>query len=211
MYIFAPLNHHMARPVKATEKKQELMEKAQSCFTRFGYSKTTLDDIAREANMNKATLYHYFKNKEELFLQVMLQVAKTGLESLMVKTQQIKSAEKQLLYFFTERMDLYLQLVRLNSLTRESLLQLQAMFDSIYQPEKEKEITFVTGIIKSLLNNNSSRQNKEYARMFFSVADALKHQAVFLGKLLNNEAADRQAVKKQIAESIQLIIKGLLK
>lgn len=201
----------MARPVKAAEKKAAVMIKATTCFTRFGYTKTTLDDIAREANMNKATLYHYFKNKEELFLQVMLQVAKAGLAELMSKTKKIKTPEKQLVYFFTERMDLYLQLVRLNSLTKESLLQLQAMFDSIYQPEKEKEIDFIAGIVKQLLQSKNVKQCKEYARMMFAIADALKHEGVFIGKLLENKTTEMESVRKQIASSIQLIINGLAK
>jgi AcrR family transcriptional regulator len=204
-------NPPMARPVKAAEKKIELMVKATNSFTRFGYSKTTLDDIAREANMNKATLYHYFKNKEELFLQVMLEVAKAGLAELITKTRKIKTPQKQLVYFFTERMDLYLQLVRLNSLTKDSLLQLQAMFDSIYQPEKEKEIDFITAIVKQLLQNSNTRQCKEYARMMFAIADALKHEGVFIGKLLENNTTEMEAVRKQIASSIQLIINGLSK
>ena len=198
----------MARPAKAEEKKTELMEKAKACFDRYGYSKTTLDDIGREASMNKATLYHYFKNKEELFLQVMLQVATAGLQQLMLKTQKIKTPEKQLVFFFTERMGLYLQLVRLNSLSKESLLQLQGMFDSIYNPEKEKEIEFVSGIIKELLQ--SGKHAKEYARLLFSVADALKHDALFLGNLLENKNEEVEAVRKKIAGAVQLIIKGFL-
>jgi AcrR family transcriptional regulator len=201
----------MARPVKAAEKKAELMIKATACFTRFGYSKTTLDDIASEANMNKATLYHYFKNKEELFLQVMLQVAKTGLTELMIKTQKTKTPQRQLVYFFTERMDLYLQLVRLNSLTKESLLQLQSMFDGIYKPEKEKEIDFIAGIVKQLLKTNNSKLCTAHARMMFVIVDALKHEGVFIGKLLENSATEVESTRKQIASSIQLIINGLSK
>jgi AcrR family transcriptional regulator len=198
----------MARPAKTNEKRNEVMQKAKSTFTRFGYAKTTLDDIAREAGMNKATLYHYFKNKEALFLQVMLQVATEGLQDLMMKTSKLKTPEKQLLYFFAERTDLYLRLVRLNSLTKESLLQLQEMFDSIYLPEKEKEIVFVAGIVQQLLPKANNKIVGSYARLMFSVADALKHEGVFLGKLLEGNVAQTETVKKQITTALQIIING---
>jgi AcrR family transcriptional regulator len=198
----------MARPAKTNEKRNEVMQKAKSTFTRFGYAKTTLDDIAREAGMNKATLYHYFKNKEALFLQVMLQVATEGLQDLMMKTSKLKTPEKQLLYFFAERTDLYLRLVRLNSLTKESLLQLQEMFDGIYLPEKEKEIVFVAGIVQQLLPKANNKIVGSYARLMFSVADALKHEGVFLGKLLEGNVAQTETVKKQITTALQIIING---
>jgi AcrR family transcriptional regulator len=36
------------------------------CVARFGLSKTTLDDVAREAGCSRATLYRYFESKPEL-------------------------------------------------------------------------------------------------------------------------------------------------
>jgi AcrR family transcriptional regulator len=37
-----------------------------ACVARFGLSKTTLDDVAREAGCSRATLYRYFDGKAEL-------------------------------------------------------------------------------------------------------------------------------------------------
>jgi AcrR family transcriptional regulator len=201
----------MARPSKSETKKTILLAKAKTCFSRFGFSKTTLEDIAKEANMNKATLYHYFDNKEALFLEVMLQVATEGLQQLMQQTTAIKSPEKQLLSFFSARTDFYLQLIRLNGLTKESVLQLQANFDRIYSPEKEKEIAFVAGIVKSLVPTLNAKQVQTQTRLLFSIADALKHEGVLLGNLLDNDANTTEKMRQQITSALQLIINGLLK
>jgi AcrR family transcriptional regulator len=37
-----------------------------ACIGRFGLSKTTLDDVAREAGCSRATVYRYFESKSEL-------------------------------------------------------------------------------------------------------------------------------------------------
>jgi AcrR family transcriptional regulator len=37
---------------------------------RYGYKKTALDDIAREARKGKSTIYYYFKSKDEIFKAV---------------------------------------------------------------------------------------------------------------------------------------------
>jgi len=60
---------------KAWEQKQRsnrIVDKAQAVFFEKGYDKTTLPAIAAAAGYNKRTLYLYFKDKEELFLAVVL-------------------------------------------------------------------------------------------------------------------------------------------
>ncbi len=39
---------------------------AKKLFLEYGYEKTLMNDIAREADISKSTLYIYFKNKEEI-------------------------------------------------------------------------------------------------------------------------------------------------
>ena len=42
------------------------MEAALERFVRYGYHKTTVDEIARHAHVGKGTIYFYFKNKEDI-------------------------------------------------------------------------------------------------------------------------------------------------
>lgn len=53
------------------EKREAIIEKSMEIFARFGYKKTTMDDIANACHIGKATLYYYFKNKEDVFQSVM--------------------------------------------------------------------------------------------------------------------------------------------
>jgi AcrR family transcriptional regulator len=52
------------------DKKNQIIEAAEQLFHRFGYGKTSLDDIAREAGLGKGTIYYYFESKEEIFFEV---------------------------------------------------------------------------------------------------------------------------------------------
>ncbi len=199
----------MARPVKIDEKRKELLAKAVTCFTRYGYSKTTLDDVAKETGINKASLYHYFKNKEALFLQVLLQVSAAGIEDLSARAGRLKQPEKQVVYYFSERLHYYLQIVRLNSLSKETLLHLQGMFDAVYQPVKEKEIVWLSKVLGILLPAQSAPQCVRHARLLFDTADAIKHNAVFTGSLLEGDNTALETAKKQIAGTITLLLKGI--
>ena len=53
------------------DRANDLLTVAKKLFDRYGYRKTTLSDLAHELGITKSTLYHYYKNKEDLFREVM--------------------------------------------------------------------------------------------------------------------------------------------
>jgi AcrR family transcriptional regulator len=50
-----------------TTKREELVRIAARLFKEHGYQATKLADIAREAGLDRATVYYYVESKEELF------------------------------------------------------------------------------------------------------------------------------------------------
>ena len=52
------------------EVREQLVQAARQVFVRYGYKKTALDDIAREARKGKSTIYYYFKSKDDIFKAV---------------------------------------------------------------------------------------------------------------------------------------------
>ncbi|HYE12496.1 MAG TPA: TetR/AcrR family transcriptional regulator, partial [Patescibacteria group bacterium] len=57
-------------------RKTEMVEVAERLFVKHGYEGTSMDDIAKEAEFTKRTLYQYFINKEDLFYAVVLKFSK---------------------------------------------------------------------------------------------------------------------------------------
>ena len=51
------------------DRKSQIIRAAVKRFARHGLNKTTLDEIARDLRIGKATIYHYFKSKDELFFE----------------------------------------------------------------------------------------------------------------------------------------------
>lgn len=51
--------------------RSSILEAAERIIVRKGYQKMTMDDVAREAQLSKATLYHYFRSKGELSLEIL--------------------------------------------------------------------------------------------------------------------------------------------
>ena len=48
------------------ERKQRILDAAVNLFVHYGYDKTTVNDIAREAGISKGAIYLHFKSKDEL-------------------------------------------------------------------------------------------------------------------------------------------------
>jgi TetR/AcrR family transcriptional regulator, transcriptional repressor of aconitase len=48
-------------------RRRVILDAARSCFLQFGYAKTSLDDIAKRANLSRPLIYRKYKNKEDLF------------------------------------------------------------------------------------------------------------------------------------------------
>lgn len=54
----------------AVDRRKLILEAATKSFSMFGYKATTMDHVAKIANVGKGTIYTFFKNKEELFFEI---------------------------------------------------------------------------------------------------------------------------------------------
>lgn len=57
---------------KIKTTKEEIIERATELFHRNGYHKTSMMDIAEACGILKGSLYHHFKNKEDLMKEVLI-------------------------------------------------------------------------------------------------------------------------------------------
>ena len=52
-------------------RKEQIIKAALTVFKNNGIEKATMDEIAKEADFGKATLYYYFSSKEEIFIEIL--------------------------------------------------------------------------------------------------------------------------------------------
>ncbi len=57
---------------KRQERAQRILDAAADLVKRWGYGKTTIDDIARQAGVAKGTIYLHWKTREDLFKALMV-------------------------------------------------------------------------------------------------------------------------------------------
>ena len=74
------------REIRYREKRRQLLETAARLFAQKGYEKVSLDEIAARLKLTKASLYYYFKSKDEIFFLIQMDAieqANAGLEKVL--------------------------------------------------------------------------------------------------------------------------------
>ena len=68
-------------------RRQQIMVAAKRVFSVKGFTKATMEDIAKEAELSPGTLYLYFKNKDELYASLSLRI----LQYLLIRLEHVNA------------------------------------------------------------------------------------------------------------------------
>jgi AcrR family transcriptional regulator len=61
--------------INKEEYRKIIILSAGQIFSRYGYKKTTMDEIAKALKIGKSSIYYYFESKKEIFEAVVLHEA----------------------------------------------------------------------------------------------------------------------------------------
>jgi len=73
---------------KSGRTLEAILLAALHCYGRFGLEKTTLEQVAEQAGVSRATVYRHAKNRQELLNKVFIRDAQKASEALSVEMQQ---------------------------------------------------------------------------------------------------------------------------
>jgi len=154
------------------EKAEIILDAAEQIFKRYGYSKTTMDDIAREAMIGKGTIYYYFNTKEDIFLAIMSKVIAEISKTLKERIDKSETFEGKIKVLFAEpyqhflrHHDLIIQVInnespaflkKITEFKSANLESLRALLAEVFtfgidnHVIKEKYIPFIDKIIETI-------------------------------------------------------------
>src|SRR5947207_9648539 len=72
----------MSAPSLQADLRDVILDAIERLLARYGYKKTTMDDLAREAGIGKGTIYLYFPSKKEVALSSIDRVVERVQEQL---------------------------------------------------------------------------------------------------------------------------------
>ena len=65
--------------------KESILKAAQDLFRKYGYHKTSVNEIAKKAKIAKATLYKYFESKEVLLHYILMDFIRISVNEIIEK------------------------------------------------------------------------------------------------------------------------------
>jgi AcrR family transcriptional regulator len=81
------------------ERKAQILEAARKSFSKRGFHKTRMSDIAEESGLSKGALYLYFESKDAIILSLLQKVFEPELRDLNTLLADDRSAEEKLLIY----------------------------------------------------------------------------------------------------------------
>lgn len=186
-----------------TEVRERILQSAIDTFSRYGFDKTRMEDIAGAAKLAKGTLYLYFKSKEDLFYAI----CESGLDKL----------KDQLSILFTTKEDLLSDVGKFYDNYRKvtngsEKVIFEALAESSHNPKLRKTLyeqkmrifDTLTKYLNSKIENGFFRKNidtKAVATGLVAIYDGLT-----INKLLGTNELHN---KKAWTETVKAIISGL--
>lgn len=99
----------MPKIVDHEKYRKELLWKSFELFAQRGYASVTMREIAKELGVSTGTLYHYFPNKEALFLQLVEEQFQQDMINFLAESGDIKHVSERIraLVNFVEKNEEY--------------------------------------------------------------------------------------------------------
>ncbi len=135
--------------------KSQIIEASKEVFKKYGYKKTNMKLIATASDKGRSTLYYYFKNKEDVFEAIILDLTKPLFDSYTTLIIKENSIDENLKIF-----------------TEQHIKHVDSLFESYNVLVKELKFGFdFTNKIGAKVRNNSIKIIKNCMRWAIDKAE----------------------------------------
>ncbi len=184
--------------------KEKIVSVAQRIFQRYGFRKTTMDEIAHEARKGKSSLYYYFKSKEEVFQAVVEKEAALLRSEINQNVGKCNSAVEKLQVYITTRMEGFRNWGNFYVALKDDYLSNLDFIEKIREKYDKNEIDSIKQII------HEGIENKEFKNMN---ADLTAKTIVIAMKgleipLLSADIAGGN-LRKEISDMLEILFHGI--
>lgn len=192
------------------QKVTRIVDAAQKRFAHYGLAKTTMNDIADDLGISKASLYYYFPDKESIFKYVVQMEQADFCNKMNQLIDSHKEIDVALTDYVEIRIEYFKKLINLGHLTYESFNAAKPLYAELGKVffEREKEI------IKTLLQQAAERKETaeiridEYANFFVRALCSLRLYILEKKELWEQGGLDN-TVKQEYLFFTKIFLKGI--
>jgi TetR/AcrR family transcriptional repressor of mexJK operon len=191
------------------EKKESIIEAARKRFNHFGVGKTTMNEIADDLSLSKASLYYYFPDKLNLYAAVLQKIIETEQidKEVLLKKDPFAALSAYLDYrtqFIIKHYNIleYLKSVR-TGLPKE--------LEDVFNSARIHEVKNITTVIAHGVENKKlkAQEPKRVAELLLDCLDGLRLSILSARGNFFPDKKQFQDLSKREKELVAIFIKGL--
>jgi AcrR family transcriptional regulator len=186
------------------DTREHILKVAMHIFSKFGFQKTTVDEIAKAAHKAKGSVYYYFRNKEELFQKVVEKEFNILQRELIKAVDEGKTGKIKLSNYITIRMKVLRELSNMYEALKNDYLDYLGFVEQIREKYDNEEVTLVKSILATGMKNGEFELRDENQTAFVIVR-ALKgfEVPIMVSKHLS--------IEEELEFMINILLKGIEK
>lgn len=202
----------MKRELKTLQSREKIMHAAIGEFGRCGYDKASLNAALAESGISKGLVYHYFKNKDELYLSCVKTCFEALTKYLKVKCPETIRSDLRLEEYFDARLRFF----------TENPLFIRIFYNAVIQPPthlkadidilKKDLDQFNLRLFESALSGLTLRKgiSVEDACSYFIAVQEIFHQQYFQDSNgWENENKFIKIHEEKVRKSVDMILYGI--
>ena len=191
--------------VLKTDVKKVITTAASDIFAKFGFKKTTMDEIAEAAHKAKSSIYYYFKSKEEIFRRIIEKESEILKEEINRAINQEKTPQKRLRAYTITRTRGLNRLANFYSALKDEYFEHYAFIEKIRKEYDKDELRVIKEILKNGVDDGT-----------FSIKDLDVTAFVLITALKGLEytwavEADMSKIEKNMDNLLEVLFNGIAK
>jgi TetR/AcrR family transcriptional regulator len=197
----------------AAEKESLIIDAAQRRFAAFGLNKVTMDEIATDIGMSKASLYYYCPAKEELFKAVIQHGQQAFLSRLDEMLQTRLSCSDKLKRYAKLRYEYFVEPVNLQLLNAQPWLWSRPIVRDLFESLAAEELKRLIEIMKEGQKSGEFNAHvaAKTAKVFLHALKGLGLRALRPAHFHRESASDLQELANEMELLAELFLSGLRK
>lgn len=194
------------------DKAETITTAAQKRFGLYGVEKTSMQEIADDLQMSKASLYYYFPDKESLYKSVISKEHAEFMRILKNDISNTKDPAESLRKYSLSRISYFRKLMNLGRLRLASYDQVKPVIADLLKKFREEEKEIIVQILEKGSNENLFKIDDPYntATLFLDILRGQSNLLLSGKNLLVIDEAEFNMLRNKVKEIVDIFIKGLM-
>ena len=196
---------------QSSSKVNDIIKAARKRFAHYGFSKVSMDEIAADVDMGKASVYYYFPTKESLFQAVLVQEQNEFLDEMETLLTSNLSANEKLIEFVNKRLAFFQHSLNLGTLSFHTFFDAKSFHKKFFKAFEEQELSLINRIISEGKTNGEfdKKLHRDTGSVLLHILHGLRIRTLKLLKDTQENDENIRELQSEMNLAVKIFIKGI--